>query len=426
MSSSGNADDKNMLTSCPQCGRFVDSGTEKCPDCGSPIRPEPEETLPIAPLGDGTHCPSCGKFVGAYERCPYCQAEMKVRLSLKMVRRIAMGGALIGLVLLWFGAMMKQVDQIHVGDINVNHNMATVKLEGRLVSVNIQEANNTFKLALDDGTGRINLSGFDKLERFRKALGDGFPREGDKIEVTGQLNITEKFGAGMFLSSPERLKVLERFEPEQRMLDLVTDEDTGRILIVEAQIIDIRKTRASRNLTLRDDSGTMSLTVFDSEFDGLADGAVKSALDKPGSIMKMLVKVDSFRGNLQLRLKNPRTEGNLEVIGFQTVSPAAMRREKITPLADLAWKNSGDFITIEAVITKIREFKAGRNIMLKDDTDTALLVVFNSFLDSMSKEKSDLLLTVGQKIRARVKVSQYRDTMQVQLFSEKYLEFLEE
>ncbi|MCK5684698.1 OB-fold nucleic acid binding domain-containing protein [bacterium] len=156
-------------------------------------------------------CPSCGRFVGAYEICPHCQTQVNTRVSIKLVKRIAVIGAIVGIILLYFAAKNREVPMINIGEIQINHNMALVKVSGRVIRESIQDKKDNFSLTIDDGTGKIKLGGYNKLKKWKKHFGEKFPKEGDFIEVTGNLNITEQFGASMFLSSPHRLVVKKSF-----------------------------------------------------------------------------------------------------------------------------------------------------------------------------------------------------------------------
>jgi len=50
----------------------------------------------------GAYCPSCGRYVGSYEVCPYCGARVRVRISLKVLTILALILSMGGVVALYF------------------------------------------------------------------------------------------------------------------------------------------------------------------------------------------------------------------------------------------------------------------------------------------------------------------------------------
>ena len=169
------------------------------------------------------YCPSCGFYVGAYEICPHCQASLQKRISLKLVKNIAVIGSIVGLILLWFAAYKSQIPQVKISELGPSMNNATVKVEGLITKIQLDEVKDNFKITIEDGTGRLQLGGYGKLRQFKRAYKDGkflpgdwdkedpkddFFSEGDRISVKGNISINEKFGATMFLSIPRRIKII--------------------------------------------------------------------------------------------------------------------------------------------------------------------------------------------------------------------------
>ncbi len=62
-----------------------------------------------------THCPSCGRYVGPHEACPYCGAPLTGRTSIRGVKIVAILLATVGLAALWFAATRAEVPLIQIG-----------------------------------------------------------------------------------------------------------------------------------------------------------------------------------------------------------------------------------------------------------------------------------------------------------------------
>jgi hypothetical protein len=246
-------------------------------------------------------CPSCGKFVGAYEKCPYCQASLEFRVSLKRVRIIAVAGALTGLILLWIAARYHEVPLVAIGAVDLQYNMATVRLEGSVVSVNKDAVRDGFRIQIDDGTGRATLSGFGKLSIFERVFADQFPRQGDKISAVGNLSVNESWGVTLFLSSPRRLKLLHRPEKRRISFDEITPDDLGSTGIFTGTVVTHRDFSSGITLTLNNAGREMPFVLFNSQINDL-DTATLERLKQPGTRLLFRGRIDRYRNTLQLKL----------------------------------------------------------------------------------------------------------------------------
>jgi hypothetical protein len=262
-------------------------------------------------------CPSCGRYVGAYPTCPYCQASMQTRVSLKVVKLIAVTGSFIGLLLLWIGVKYQEIPKIQIGSIDYQNNMSVVRLEGTITDVRLEPAKDSFRFTIDDGTGHATLSGFSKLKQFKNAMGDNFPQMGDKISAAGNLNISDNFGVTMFLASARRVSLISRSPVTDLCISQISQDSAGRLSHFTAAITEVTKFNKGRNLTVKDTSGEMPLVVFDTELESLP-AAITQAFEKPGARIKFLGKIELYRDKLQLRLVQPDNPANLQVMTGDT------------------------------------------------------------------------------------------------------------
>lgn len=245
---------------------------------------------------------------------------MENRVQLKTVKWIAVLGAVVGLVLLWAGVRLREIPTVQVGAIDLQYNMALARVEGTVLDISIDEIKDSFRITVDDGTGRISLNGYGKYVRFRDAMGEAFPRIGDTVAAVGNLSVSESWGITMFLASPRRLELVERKKLEMLTLGNIARKDIGRTGIFTARITDIRTFNSGRAVTVEDDSGTNELTVFDSERETLAPDEA-AALESPGATIRFNGRVDAYRNKLQLRLVQPEIPENFEVVKPADASP---------------------------------------------------------------------------------------------------------
>ncbi|MBN1297703.1 hypothetical protein JXA80_13060 [bacterium] len=238
---------------------------------------------------------------------------MENRLQLKIVKRIAVLGAVLGLILVWTGVRLREIPRVSIGAIDIQYNMALARITGTVLDISVNEAKDSFHITVDDGTGRIRLTGFGKYARFREAMGKNFPQIGDSITAVGNLSISESWGTSMFLASPHRLTLVARKTATASMLGSITRDDVDHTATFSGRITTIRLFNSGRSISLEDDTGSIDLIVFDTER-ATMDPAIAAALDAPGATIRFNGRVTTYRDSLQLRLVKPEIPGHFELL----------------------------------------------------------------------------------------------------------------
>lgn len=329
----------------------------------------PVELSEIIPKSEGIMCDSCGKFVGAYERCPHCQAHVNKRMPIIWVRRFAVIGSILGLIMMWFASVNKDIPRMMIGTLVPENNMALVRIIGTVTKINIRDGN-TFSYKVEDETGYMSMMGFDKLSRFQKHFGtDGMPGEGDKIEVVGNLSISDKFGASLFLGDPRRVKILERFQPRSTTIEDIDVDSRGEVLNIRAKIAGVRELRKKENdelfayvITLKDATGSMDMTLFEGDRLKITNPDLQERLLNYGNEFDMQVMVSEYKGRIQLVLRSPEKEESLKLVSGPSQSDVRLAIKDVTEeLVD-------EMVEVEGVVTRAKSFQFGTSIDIKDDT----------------------------------------------------------
>lgn len=253
-----------------------------------------------------SNCPICGYFTGTVSICPRCGAEINRRIAIKAVRRIAVFGSVIGIVLLWYTAYLKQPAQVKIGDIKETMNNALVVIEGEVTHIRFDEKKNTLKMTVNDGTGNIKLNAFNKLKKFRDELGENMPVLKDRVRITGSLNISLGWGVTMFLSIPSRVEIVEKYTVIEKPVGEITKSDVGELLWIEVEMIDYEKFTTRKGFVLHkfllaDRSGEIEMVLYDNDFKSLAEN-VRSEITQKWNKFKIQVEVTLYRGNPQVRI----------------------------------------------------------------------------------------------------------------------------
>jgi len=153
-----------------------------------------EETQPAQPA-DSAFCPSCERFIGPADTCPYCDAD-SARSSVHRILRLA---ALVlgvgGLAFLYFAAVSRELPVIQIADITPMMNFAHVRISGtveRAAFVGRKDDKVDYmSFTIDDGTGRIPVAAYKNVAEIiaaRKVT----PKKGADVDVSGTLSVSAK------------------------------------------------------------------------------------------------------------------------------------------------------------------------------------------------------------------------------------------
>ena len=108
-----------------------------------------------------THCPSCGRYIGPHEACPYCGARLAGRTSIRAVKIAAVALATVGLAILWFAAIRAEVPLIQIGQAGATMNMAYVRIKGRCTRApTYNPESETLSFWIEDDTGEMYVSAY--------------------------------------------------------------------------------------------------------------------------------------------------------------------------------------------------------------------------------------------------------------------------
>jgi DNA/RNA endonuclease YhcR with UshA esterase domain len=260
----------------------------------------PEQNRPA----DESICSSCGRFVGALTRCPYCGARVTKRLSVQVFRYAALLVGIVGLGLLYLMVRNKDIPAIRIGDIEPTMNFAYVRVIGSVSGDAriFKEGNRvrSLRFMVDDGSGEISVTAF-RSQAEALVAANRVPRRGDRVEVTGSLNMTADGDVVMRLQVPEQLKIVPA-EMEATPLAQVTDALVGENILVEGIIHDVvappPESKAPWVITIRDGSGEGQITFWRSIYEEIPNKVMLAR----GNRVRARVTVKTYKEKLQLSL----------------------------------------------------------------------------------------------------------------------------
>lgn len=135
-------------------------------------------------------CPSCGRFVGAVTKCPYCGSKVTKRMSLMATRWAAILLSTVGLFLLYLMARSHEPATVQIGDIATTMNFGNVRIVGQVkADAKMNRTGNGMSFNVSDGTGdlRVFVDEAMRKEMEEKGL---IPKKGNEISFIAQLNVS--------------------------------------------------------------------------------------------------------------------------------------------------------------------------------------------------------------------------------------------
>lgn len=158
-------------------------------------------------------CPSCERFIGPADVCPYCEAEADKPAIVRRLRVAALLLAVVGLTFLYLMARNADTPVVRIGDVTPMMNFAGVRIAGTIknnVYIKRQgEEIDYLSFYVDDGTGELQVQVSRETAR-ELAAGNRLPEKGDRVDVAGTLNVS---GEGKIRLRTLRLDVVNPTTP---------------------------------------------------------------------------------------------------------------------------------------------------------------------------------------------------------------------
>lgn len=362
------------------------------------VRDFPEETL----------CPSCGKFVGAYEKCPYCGATLKKRMALAIFKRGCLVMSVVGLIALWYAAVMMEPELITIGEIGPTYNKGIFSVKGIVDKVKI-EPDAFFKVQfhVDDGTGKLKVQtgNLKKLE-----LMDKVPNIGDEVEAIGEISLSAQFGTSMNLKAPGRMKIIRK-EVQAVKIGAIGDEDVGRIYALHGEVVSIGEYPYGTLVVLGDETGFHEITISSYQMEQLPDA---EAVMTPGTELDIVVLVGSYRDTLQIK---PRAPQDVQVSDEDTIETSKIPKKMAkkgyekADIGSLKSSDKGKKVEVKGKISGVKKFNKMTKITLTDGTGSVDVTLWDSQFADYPNRTS--VLREGSEVIVFGKVDEYHGTVQL-------------
>ncbi len=157
-------------------------------------------------------CPSCGRFVGPADTCPYCGADSVRAPLFHTFRYVAVALALVGLAFLYAMARQSRPHPVRGAELTPPMHCARVRMEGVVTGVAVGKSGGvTNYLAItveEEGEEKpIQVRAYRDTAR-RLVQGGAIPTIGSRVQVDGEVRFGADRRVYLVLHSPEDLRVL--------------------------------------------------------------------------------------------------------------------------------------------------------------------------------------------------------------------------
>jgi DNA/RNA endonuclease YhcR with UshA esterase domain len=341
-------------------------------------------------------CPSCGRFVGPYPRCPYCGADVGQRLAVCVFRVGSLVLAVLGLGVLLFVARRSHVPTVKIKDLSGTMNWAYLRLEGLVTCQPAYDPGaQSLQFWIGDDTGEILVSAYGPAAEALRTAGL-VPVMGDDVAVEGTLRVKEDFQY-LILNVPAHTEIRPGVPLEMSIAEAGA-APRYQMVRVKGQV---RGDRAPydglRILTLRDASGEIDVTlpVGAASLGGaVPDVAVGQTVQVAGAL-------DEYRGSAQLSVGR----GSDLLVLDETMAIAQQQ-----PIGDLTTGEARRLVAVEGVITQVSTFSAGTRCTLDDGSGTVTLLLWQDLYDALMQPGA---LVRGATVRVQGKVAEYRGELEI-------------
>ena len=352
-------------------------------------------------------CPSCGRFVGAHYKCPYCGAHIKHRLSLRLFKYGSVWMAIIGVAILYLVAIkVIHVPVVKVGDITGLYNFANAKIVGKVVKVKPlrgKKGKRSFSITVDDGTGEIRITAWGDVTEDIARL-DRIPRVEDEIEATGAIKIDEVYGTSLSLQSADLLTIKPAIFSSLKVKEVYPLE-AGTLVNIKGGVKYKPYTKKEAlNFWVEDETGKIKV---------YAPKWTYRDLKKFGKVPRIEDKVE-LSGRVYVDRKGRRSITLLRLDRFRiTRAEALSPEEKVSRfnIGLITSERMGKIVECRGKVLTLKNRSNPTNIVITDNTGKIEIV----YWPEVEKGVDRLVTVSGASISVKGKVTQYRGMMQVKV-----------
>jgi len=273
-----------------------------------------------------------------------------------------------------------------IGEIAAEHKGKFVTVQGAILSE--RRFKSGMRYLIEDDTGKITLVLFDR--QLRQAPGPDRLTEGAIVNVTGKVDVFRKElqivpvrGTDVLIAKPA---------PPVRSLPIgaLTPADVDRVVALQGTVTEAANFPAGFKFRMADDTGQVTVTVFENVFDSLARPQQLNV----GAMLSVTGKVDVFGDELQVV---PASANRIHV-----VTPP-VRETKAYALSQISGNNHNAIVRVAGEVAGVEAFAHGSNVLLRDETGAQWLRLYQVVARRVELKVGDRIEVIGRVKAAKNK-----------------------
>lgn len=176
----------------------------------------------------------------------------------------------------------------------------------------------------------------------------------------------------------------------------ITTEYKGEFATVEGELVGQRRFKSGMRYTVRDDSGKITLVLFDRELRQVP----KRGLLLDGAQVRATGKVDFFNEEAQL----------VPVRGTDVVLLAEAPKSEPVAINTLSAAQKDGLVTVQGAVVEAANFTAGFKLTLNDGSGQIAAVLFEDVFDGLDEPER---VNVGAQVRVTGRLGEFRGALEV-------------
>jgi hypothetical protein len=161
-------------------------------------------------------CPSCERFIGPADACPYCGTDSAKSPLLRGLRWAALLLAVLGVLFLYLMSVRRELPRVRIGDLAPAMNFARVRVAGTVERdpyvARVGGRADYLSFMLTDGSGSLRVAAY--RDKAREIVDGGrVPARGSAVEVSGYVQVRSDGSYRLTIEEAHHLRTAEGDRP---------------------------------------------------------------------------------------------------------------------------------------------------------------------------------------------------------------------
>lgn len=314
------------------------------------------------------------------------RTEPHAAVDAKRARAACLAAALLVLAE-WLPARAAEKIITPIGKITTEYKGKFVTIQGVIESERRFKSGMRYRIG--DDTGQITLVLFDR--ELKQAPGPDRLIEGATVNVTGKVDFFKQEAQIVPVRGTDVAIVKPAPPVASLAIGAISADNVGQTVAVQGVVIEAANFSAGFKLRLGDDTGQITVTLFENVFDALT----KPEQVNVGATLSVTGEVNAFGGNLEI------TPGSASRIRFVAAPPPRDVRHYL--LCNISGNDHNATVRVIGEIAHLQPFDKGVEVLIKDETGAQRLRLYQVVAKRVNLKVGDEIEAIG-----RVKASRAR------------------